>query len=549
MAQSGFTPIQLYYSTSAGNTPLAADLANGELAINTNDGVLYYKDSGGVVQVIASGSSVSVLAVEVATTTNLASLSGLLTVDGVTLTAGQRVLVKDQTLSQNNGVYLAAVGAWTRSIDCNSSAEIAGRIISVRSGSTNGGEQWATTFKSTDTLGTTAMAWYQVALQNTAVTFSGITDTGNLTFTGTGNRITGDFSNATLANRVFFQSSTTNGATHVNSLPNGTSTSSSFRSYSTSDPDNSSISRVQITNTAMTIASETSGTGTYVPMLLQTNATTKLSIAADTTGTITIGGTAPRITGDFSNATIANRVAFQSSTTNGATSVQVIPNGTSTTALTTAFNNSDPTNAAGMQVACLAAESRINSLITGTGTYVPMTFYTGGSNRLQISTSGKVYIGGSVNATVTLEVGSTDAILLPKGTTAEQPTGVAGYLRFNTSTNQFEGYNGTAWASVGGAAIVNDTTTATDLYPLFAGATSGTALTIYTGNANLLYKPSTGELTSRVPIAGNGIVVNSLTVATSYTIAAGFSGSSAGPITVASGVVVTVSSGSRWVIS
>ena len=182
MAQSGFTPIQIYYSTTAGNVPLAGSLANGELAINTNDGVLYYKDSGGVVQVLASGSSISVSAVAVATTTNLASLSGLLTIDGVTLTANQRVLVKDQTLSQNNGVYVAAVGAWTRAIDANSSTEIASRIISVVSGSTNGGEQFATTFKSTDTLGTTAMAWFQVALQNTAVTFTDLTTTGNMIF-------------------------------------------------------------------------------------------------------------------------------------------------------------------------------------------------------------------------------------------------------------------------------------------------------------------------------------------------------------------------------
>jgi hypothetical protein len=78
-------------------------------------------------------------------------------------------------------VYLASAGAWTRSIDANSSAEIAGRIISVRSGSANGGEQWATTFKSTDTLGTTGMSWFQVALQNTAVTFTDLTTTGNTT--------------------------------------------------------------------------------------------------------------------------------------------------------------------------------------------------------------------------------------------------------------------------------------------------------------------------------------------------------------------------------
>jgi hypothetical protein len=52
MAQTGYTPIQLYYSTTASTAPLAASLANGELAINITDGKLYYKDNSAAVQVI-----------------------------------------------------------------------------------------------------------------------------------------------------------------------------------------------------------------------------------------------------------------------------------------------------------------------------------------------------------------------------------------------------------------------------------------------------------------------------------------------------------------
>jgi hypothetical protein len=121
-------------------------------------------------------------------------------------------------------------------------------------------------------------------------------------------------------------------------------------------------------------------------------------------------------------------------------------------------------------------------------------------------------------------------------------------LRFNTTTTEFEGYNGTAWASVGGAAIVNDTSTSSNIYPISAAATSGTASTVYTSNAKFLYKPSTGELQASALVASNGIVVNSQTVATSYTIAAGQSAMSSGPVTLSGGVVVTVSSGSRWVV-
>lgn len=143
---------------------------------------------------------------------------------------------------------------------------------------------------------------------------------------------------------------------------------------------------------------------------------------------------------------------------------------------------------------------------------------------------------------------STGAVQLSSGTTGQRPTGAAGKLRFNTTTTEFEGYNGTAWASVGGSAISNDTSTATNLYPLFAAATSGTASSVYTSNAQYLFKPSTGELSVKAPRASNGIVVNNATISENYTIATGDNGMSAGPVAVNSGVTVTVSSGSTWVV-
>ena len=165
-----------------------------------------------------------------------------------------------------------------------------------------------------------------------------------------------------------------------------------------------------------------------------------------------------------------------------------------------------------------------------------------------LSVTGTVAVTGALTATLDSTFSSTGALIISKGTTGQRPTAASGMLRFNTTTTEFEGYNGTAWASVGGAALSNDTSSATNVYPLFAAATSGTASTLYTGNAKLLYKPSTGELQASVPVALNGIVVNSQTVSTSYTIAVGYSAMSSGPVTVASGQAVTVSSGSRWVV-
>jgi hypothetical protein len=149
---------------------------------------------------------------------------------------------------------------------------------------------------------------------------------------------------------------------------------------------------------------------------------------------------------------------------------------------------------------------------------------------------------------VTASFVGTDAMLIPNGTTAQRPTGAAGYLRFNSSTTQFEGYNGTTWSSVGGAAISNDTTTSTNIYPLSAAATSGTALTVYTSDAKFLYKPSTGELQASEVTASNGLLLNATTVAASYTIGTGYNAMSVGPVTVASGQSVTVSSGQRWLV-
>jgi hypothetical protein len=143
---------------------------------------------------------------------------------------------------------------------------------------------------------------------------------------------------------------------------------------------------------------------------------------------------------------------------------------------------------------------------------------------------------------------STGALVISKGTTVQRPTPASGMLRFNTTTIEFEGYNGTTWASVGGAALSNDTSTATNIYPLFAAATTGTASTLYTSNAQYLFKPSTGELSVKVPRASNGIVVNSATISADYTIATGDNGMSAGPVTISGGITVTVSSGSVWTV-
>jgi hypothetical protein len=267
--------------------------------------------------------------------------------------------------------------------------------------------------------------------------------------------------------------------------------------------------------------------------------TTAAAITGGTINGTTIGATVPT-TGVFSEIDVDNLElngnAIISTDTNG--NIDLTPNGTGAVNITKLNVTGIATLATGAVLGIPASGTVTN--LTGTasininGTVGATTATTGAFTTLT----------ASADSSFT----STGALSISKGTTGQRPTPASGMLRFNTTTVEFEGYNGTAWASVGGAALSNDTSTATDVFPLFANATTGTASTLFTGNAKLLYKPSTGEFQASVPVALNGIVVNSQTVATSYTIGSGYSAMSAGPITLSGGVVVTVTSGSRWVV-
>jgi hypothetical protein len=195
-----------------------------------------------------------------------------------------------------------------------------------------------------------------------------------------------------------------------------------------------------------------------------------------------------------------------------------------------------------------ASQLRSSGLTSGRVTFASTSGLLADSSNL--TWNGSTFaITGALTATGNSTFSSTGALTISKGDTSQRPgSAVSGMLRFNTQTSEFEGYNGTAWASVGGAAISNDTSTSSNVYPLFANATSGTAATVYTSNAKLLYKPSTGEFQASELVASNGLFVNSTTIAASYTVASGYNAQSVGPVTIASGQSVTVTSGQRWLV-
>jgi hypothetical protein len=175
----------------------------------------------------------------------------------------------------------------------------------------------------------------------------------------------------------------------------------------------------------------------------------------------------------------------------------------------------------------------------------------GGTNGTATPTSGGVIVGTGT-AYASTAAGTAGQILTSNGTSA--PTWQAAPVSLPSQTGNTGKYLTTdgstaSWATVAaGASLSNDTSTSSNLYPIFAAATSGVPTTVYTSNAKYLYKPSTGELQASVMNATNGLHVNSLSVSASYSIPSGSSAMSVGPISVASGQSVTVPSGSRWVV-
>lgn len=99
----------------------------------------------------------------VATTGPLAALSGLQTIDTVVLTAGARVLVKDQAGAKDNGIYLAAAGAWSRATDADSGLDVtAGMLVPVEQGAINGDSVWQLTTDGPIIVGATPIAFKRV---------------------------------------------------------------------------------------------------------------------------------------------------------------------------------------------------------------------------------------------------------------------------------------------------------------------------------------------------------------------------------------------------
>lgn len=126
----------------------------------------------------------------VATTANI-TLSGTQTIDAISVIAGDRVLVKNQSTASQNGIYVCAAGAWSRSTDCDTGAEYTTAAFTfIEEGSINATSQWKVSTTGSIVVGTTNVTWAQWGAGQSYTAGAGLTLTGSDFAVGQGTGIT-----------------------------------------------------------------------------------------------------------------------------------------------------------------------------------------------------------------------------------------------------------------------------------------------------------------------------------------------------------------------
>jgi len=169
------------------------------------------------------------------------------------------------------------------------------------------------------------------------------------------------------------------------------------------------------------------------------------------------------IQGDFDNATLNNRTKLQTTTTNATTNVYVVPNGSSTSAGVSVANNSSLTNASKIVMATNGAtDTQIISGVNGSGSYLPLSFYTNNALAGQFTTAGNLTVTGSVTAT-----GGIAASSLPAGSVIQVVQTV--------KTDTYSAAPGSStWADITGMSVSITPSSASNKIMVFMAVHGGT---------------------------------------------------------------------------
>jgi hypothetical protein len=486
--------------------------------------------------------------VTVASTVNIATLSGLLTVDTVTLVAGETVLVKNQTNAADNGIYVASAGAWTRSVGADVWEEFIGAIVFVVEG-TQTGSAWFCTAQPGGTLGVTANNWSNFSVASTYTAGTGLTLAGtqfSITPVGTAGTYGAASSVPVFVTNASGQvTSVTNTSIAIaNTAVSGLGTMSTQNANAVAITGGT-INGGTINDTTVGATTAAAITGTTVTANTQfTGAGTGLT---GTASALSIGGNAATAT----SATTATNLA------GGAAGSLPYQSATATTAMLAAGSNGQVlTLAAGLPSWATPTTGTVTSVamsvpsflsvtgspITGSGTLavslsgtaLPIANGGSGQTTAQLAmnafagavTSGS-YLRGDGTNVVMSTIQSADVPTLNQNTTgtAANVTGVvaianggtnsstatptAGAVPYGTGTAYaftLAGTSGQVLTSAGAgtptwttpvnyATVTDDTTTNATRYPLFAAVTTGNLTAEFTSSTKFQFNPSTGYLT------------------------------------------------------
>ena len=541
-----------------------------------------------------------------ATTGNI-TLSGLQTIDGYTTLAGDRVLVKNQSSSQFNGIYIASASAWTRSTDMDVWSEVPGAYTVILNGS-QADTAWVCTASQTGTINVTAMPWVQFSSVNTYFAGTGLTLASN-TFSITNTGVTAATYGSASAVPVFavnaqgqITSVTSTSIAISNTQVSGLGTMSTQNANSVAITGGSingttigASTAAAITGTTITATSSFSGsgsglTGTASGLSIGGNAATATS--ATSAGSVTNSATfnnsgSGAASGTTFNGSAAQTISYNTigapSTTgtgaSGTWGISISGNAaTVTNGVYTTGSYSNPswiTSILGSIVSgAVASATTATNIAGGSAGAIAYNSGSGATTFLNLGTTNYVLTAGSTApqyvAQSTLSVGSASTAT----TATNLASGGAGYVPYQSgsgatsfvsagTTGQVLTSNGTSaptWTTpAGSVSLSDDTTTNATRYPLFANATSGSVTTEYTSSTKYQYNPSTGTLTASVfSGAGTGLTgtASSLSIggnaatatsATSATTATNLSGGANGsvPYQTGSGATTFLAAGTN----
>ena len=229
----------------------------------------------------------------VASTGNIALSTGTaLIIDGVQTVVGNRVLVKNQTLLPDNGIYVVAAGAWSRATDSDTSAEVtAGMFTFVSEGTANADTGWVLVSNDTITLGTTDISFEQFSGAGQIIAGAGLTKSGNTLTVGSSARIVVNADNidlATLSAPVGSEGGGTNVISSVTADSYGRLTGYAYGAISgltnTHLSGTAGITNANLANSAVTVGSTSVSLGAAVTTFAGLTSVTSTGFTGALTG-------------------------------------------------------------------------------------------------------------------------------------------------------------------------------------------------------------------------------------------------------------------------